>query len=81
MIKLAKEQLLDGARSLAVEKLSMWQDGDCSGLKVTPPTADKGGWHFATIRTTDDGEEYESCYGDLSDSEVVIRALVLAALS
>ena len=79
MIKLTKEELLAGAHSLAVEKLSMWQDGDCSGLRLTSPTVDKGGWHFATIRT-DDGKEYESCSGDLSDSEVVIRALILAAL-
>ena len=63
-MKLTKEQLMAGARSLAAEMY----DG-ASGLIITPP-GDTGGWAVKN--------GWIEVY--LSDSKVVIRALVLVAL-
>lgn len=81
MIKLTKEQLLDGARSLASGYVaSNPYPPTISGVVRLSPPDEASGWSYEIIGVTQEGRDYVACSGTLSDSEVVIRALILAAL-
>lgn len=77
-MKLSREELLSGARSVAMG--IEFYGGDPSGDLVITAPSDAGGWKAAWVYTHE-GERKVGTTLNMSDSDVVLRALILAAFN
>lgn len=83
-MKLSKEELLAGARSVAMEFRRPYAgvlrpNGAPTGDLVITAPSDAGGWNAKWMYTNDKGERKVGSTLTMTDSDVVLRALILAA--